>query len=71
MTLHEIEKGDAGVYMGNYAAVLFALGLVDRISDLADPTHDTIGRELEEEHLPQRVRLSSRKKQENPKAGDR
>jgi hypothetical protein len=72
MTLNKIEKGDAGVYIGNYAAVLFALGLVDRIADLADATHDTVGRELEEEQLPERIRLPrSGKEQEPPKAGDR
>lgn len=65
VTLNKIEKGEAGVHIGNYAAVLFALGLVDRIADLADATHDKIGRELEEEQLPERVRLSSRKE---PKA---
>jgi transcriptional regulator with XRE-family HTH domain len=71
MTLHKIEKGDAGVYIGNYAAVLFALGLVDRISDLASATHDTVGRELEEEHLPERIRLSGpRKPPTPPKTGE-
>ncbi|HLH17819.1 MAG TPA: hypothetical protein VKX45_11390 [Bryobacteraceae bacterium] len=63
MTLHKIEKGDAGVYIGNYAAVLFSLGLVDRLSDLADATHDAVGRELEEERLPERIRLSAPRKQ--------
>jgi hypothetical protein len=58
MTLNKIEKGDAGVYMGNYATVLFALGIVERLADLADPVHDALGRELEEEHLPQRIHLS-------------
>src|ERR1700676_1438489 len=53
MTLNKIEKGDAGVYIGNYATVLFALGMVERLGDLADPTHDTVGRELEEEQLPE------------------
>ena len=57
-TLNKIEGGDEGVYIGNYAAVLFALGLADRIADLADATHDKVGRELEEEHLPERIRLS-------------
>src|ERR1700722_14892867 len=54
MTLNKIEKGNAGVYVGNYAAVLFALGLMTRLSDLAGATHDTVGRELEEEQLPER-----------------
>lgn len=66
MTLNKIEKGDAGVYIGNYAAVLFALGLVDRIADLANATHDTVGRELEEERLPERIRLSRPRKQPKP-----
>ncbi len=57
MTLNKIEKGDAGVYIGNYATVIFALGLVERLADLADATQDTLGRELEEERLPQRIRL--------------
>ena len=57
-TLHKVEKGDANVGMGIYSTVLFVLGIVDRVADLADPRHDTIGRELEEDHLPQRIRLS-------------
>ncbi len=56
-TLNKIEKGDAGVYIGKYATVLFALGLSERLADLADVTHDAVGRELEEEHLPERIRL--------------
>ena len=66
MTLNKIEKGDAGVYVGNYAAVLFALGLVNRVADLADPTHDTVGRELEEEHLPERIRVTGRRREPKP-----
>ena|SRR5579862_9428578 len=65
-TLNKIEAGDEGVYIGNYAAVLFALGLADRIANLADATQDRVGRELEEERLPQRVRLS-RRRPEAPK----
>jgi transcriptional regulator with XRE-family HTH domain len=62
MTLNRIEKGDAAVSIGSYATVLFALGLIDRLAQLADATQDTIGRELEEEHLPERIRLSSLRK---------
>jgi transcriptional regulator with XRE-family HTH domain len=57
-TLNKIEKGQPGVSLGNYATVLFALGMADRLADVADPRHDAIGLELEEEHLPQRIRLS-------------
>src|SRR5205807_8889475 len=53
MTLNRVEKGDSNVSVRAYATVLFCLGMVDRLADLADPRHDAIGRELEEEHLPQ------------------
>jgi len=56
-TLRKIEKGDPAVGFGNYAMVMFALGMIDRLADVADPRHDAVGRELEEEHLPERVRL--------------
>lgn len=60
MTLFKVEKGDPGVAFGTYATVLFVLGMLDRLADVADPRHDTIGRELEEEHLPRRIRLPKR-----------
>lgn len=62
MTLNKIEKGDAGVYMVNYATLLFALGMVEHLADLANPTHDRLGRELEDERLPERIRLPRAKK---------
>ena len=62
MTLNKVEKGDPGVSVGTYATVLFALGMADRLADVADPRHDTVGLELEEEHLPERIRLSRRQK---------
>src|SRR5713226_4167965 len=72
MTLNKIEKGHAGVYAGNYATVLFALGMVERLADLADPTHDAVGRELEEEQLPERIRLSRpAKPAKPPKSGEK
>lgn len=61
-TLNKVEKGDSTVSVGAYATVLFALGMADRLADVADPRHDAIGRELEEEHLPERIRLPRRKK---------
>jgi len=71
MTLNRIEKGDPSVALGNYATVLFALGMTDRLADVADPRHDAVGLELEEEHLPERIRLSRRQKPAKPegKAG--
>jgi hypothetical protein len=55
-TLVKIEKGDPGVAFGIYATVLFVMGMVERVGDLADPKSDTVGLQLEEEHLPQRIR---------------
>jgi transcriptional regulator with XRE-family HTH domain len=55
-TLNKIEKGDPGVSLGNYANVLFVLGMAERLGDLADVKMDTVGLELEEERLPQRIR---------------
>jgi hypothetical protein len=67
--LSKVEKGDPGVSLGNYATVLFALGMADRLADVADPRHDAVGLELEEEHLPQRIRLSPRRKSGKPDKG--
>lgn len=59
-TLGKIERGDPGVSLGNYATVLFVLGLSDRIANLADVRNDQVGLELEEENLPKRVRIRRR-----------
>lgn len=61
-TISKVEKGDPTASMGAYAAVLFVLGFTDRINELADASHDLTGRQLEEEKLPQRVRLPKKKK---------
>src|SRR5271168_4688816 len=53
MTLHKVERGNSGVSAGTYATVLFALGMADRLADVADPRHDSVGLALEEEHLPE------------------
>jgi transcriptional regulator with XRE-family HTH domain len=68
-TLSKVEKGDPGVAMGTYATVLFALGLADRLSDLADVRHDTVGLDLDEERLPKRVRLPRADKGSFPEEG--
>ncbi len=69
MTLNKVEKGDPGVSLGTYATVLFALGMAERLADVADPRHDAVGRELDEEHLPERIRLS--RSQKPPKSGEK
>ena len=57
MTLFRIERGDGSVSLGGYAAVLFSLGMIDRLAEIADVRFDAVGLELEEEHLPKRIRL--------------
>jgi transcriptional regulator with XRE-family HTH domain len=59
-TLGKVERGDAGVSIGIYATVLFALGLVERLQDLADSAADRLGQALEDERLPKRIRSRSR-----------
>ncbi len=56
-TLQRVEAGHHGVSVGIYAAVLQALGLLDGLSELADPSRDRVGLALASERLPQRVRL--------------
>ena len=57
-TLQKVEHGDPGVSLGVYVTVLFILGLSERIADLADVGSDSVGLQLEEARLPQRVRSS-------------
>jgi DNA-binding XRE family transcriptional regulator len=59
-TIGKIEKGDPTTSMGGYSAVLFVLGMTDRLGDLVDASHDLTGRQLEEERLPKRVRYTQR-----------
>lgn len=54
-TLGRLEKGDPSVSTGNYAAVLFVLGLTDSLRNLVDANNDPVGRTLEEERLPKRI----------------
>ncbi|HVH72509.1 MAG TPA: hypothetical protein VNB49_15560 [Candidatus Dormibacteraeota bacterium] len=66
-TLIKIEKGDPGVALGLYATVLFVMGLTDRLADLVDPRSDAVGLQLEEERLPQRIRIPRGQKPSKPK----
>ena len=55
-TLGNIEKGDGGVSLGNYAKVLFALGMLDNLAQLADAGRDEVGLALASDDLPRRIR---------------
>ncbi len=60
ITLSKIEKGDPSVSMGAYASALFVLGVDDNLAQVASASHDIVGRELEEENLPKRIRMPQR-----------
>ena len=66
-TLLNVEKGEPGVAVGTYAAVLFALGMLDRLRDLASAKTDEVGLALEEERLPKRIDMGPRRKAVAPK----
>ena len=63
-TLNKVEKGDPGVALGIYATVLFVLGLAEHLDDLADIRNDPIGRALDEENLPKRIRRRAPSREE-------
>lgn len=65
-TLGKLEKGDPGVSIGIVTTVLFVLGMSERVAELADIRHDELGLALDEERLPQRIRLRRR---ESPTIG--
>jgi transcriptional regulator with XRE-family HTH domain len=60
-TLQRIEQGDSAVSVGIYAAVLQALGLLEGLGKLADPSVDAVGQSMADAALPQRVRLKATK----------
>jgi len=57
VTLAKIEKGDPSVAMKYYASVLQMLGLLKNLEEVAAAKNDGVGLLLEEENLPQRIRL--------------
>lgn len=54
-TLVKVEKGDPSVSFGTYATILFVLGMVDRLAELADGLNDPVGLALEDERLPEKI----------------
>lgn len=51
-----IERGQLGVGIGSYVATLWAMGLHQRVADLASPEHDVEGQTLAAARLGERVR---------------
>lgn len=69
VTLSKIEKGDPSVAFGHYATVLFVLGMIDRLGEVADVRSDAAGLQLEEELLPKRIRTPRPRKNSKPGEG--
>jgi transcriptional regulator with XRE-family HTH domain len=65
-TLQRVEEGDPGVSAGIYAAVLQALGLLENLGGVADPSQDTVGQAMVSGELPKRIRL----RKEQPRQTD-
>ena len=62
-TIGRVERGDPRVSMSIYASVLFVLGLVDHLVELADPGLDDLAGDLDVDiaRLPVRVRGPKRR----------
>ena len=56
-TIARIEHGDHSVSIGIVAAVLQALSLLDRLAEVADPAHDTLGLDIARDELPKRAHI--------------
>lgn len=55
-TLAKLERGDGGVRLETFAMALLALGMLDRLAEIADPATDATGIGLDREKLPERIR---------------
>ena len=55
-TLYKVERGDPGVGIGVYIAVLHGYGMLERLEALADPRADRAGLAMDASRLPLRVR---------------
>lgn len=59
-TVRNIEAGSAGTGIGAYAAVLWAMGLLEQLGTVANPQLDREGLTLEAARTGERVRTASR-----------
>lgn len=55
-TLWRLERGDPTVAVGTLATAAFVLQLHDRLANLAAPSSDELGLQLDERRLPRRIR---------------
>jgi len=55
-TLRKVESGEPSVGIGIFLQVLWVLQLHSDFESITDPDNDVIGKRLEKERLPERVR---------------
>jgi hypothetical protein len=55
-TLHKVERGDPGVSLGIFAAVLLGYGMIERLERLVDVRWDWAGVAQQEDRMPRRIR---------------
>jgi transcriptional regulator with XRE-family HTH domain len=55
-TISRLEKGDPSINFKNLVTVLMIFGLEDSVFDIAHPNADEVGRALELQKQPKRVR---------------
>jgi transcriptional regulator with XRE-family HTH domain len=64
-TLQKVEAGDTNVSVGIYAGVLQALGMLDRLSQVADIGNDPVGQALASAELPKHIHLKRTARADN------
>lgn len=69
-TMTKVERGDPGVAIGIYAAVLQALNLLEGLAEIADFRNDSQGAEAALERLPKRARLPRVPQEEGTESAD-
>ncbi|MDQ7747340.1 helix-turn-helix domain-containing protein [Hydrogenophaga pseudoflava] len=55
-TVRRLEAGDAGVAIQHLLGALAAFGMIDRFNALLDTPQDTIGLQVQDAALPERIR---------------
>ena len=55
-TISRMEKGDPSISFKNLVTVLISLNIADSIEELAHPDHDEVGKALDIQKYPKRVR---------------
>ncbi|AVH15321.1 MULTISPECIES: helix-turn-helix domain-containing protein [Acinetobacter] len=55
-TISRMEKGDSSINFKNLVSVLIVLNIADSVTALAHPDHDDIGKALDFQKHPKRVR---------------